>query len=203
MGHNERERRGNMTSQENVFMTEMDSHLGPLTILATKNGVCHIQFGRFERNQVSTLAKLKKLGLHGDIIENEHEEIMKIAVEQLNEYFAGERKEFTVPLDIYGTNFQQKVWLALKEIEYGKTSSYKAVAERIGAPKAVRAIGGANNKNPIPIIIPCHRVIGSNGNMVGYGGGLDKKKTLLMLEGYFPIEEPISLFPENQRELAK
>ncbi|HEX9251693.1 MAG TPA: methylated-DNA--[protein]-cysteine S-methyltransferase [Ignavibacteriaceae bacterium] len=102
---------------------------------------------------------------------------------QLNEYFAGTRKEFEVPLDIEGTDFQKKVWNELQKIPYGKTISYKTLSEKLGDVKAIRAVGKANGQNPVAIIIPCHRVIGANGNLVGYAGGLDIKEKLLHLEG--------------------
>jgi methylated-DNA-[protein]-cysteine S-methyltransferase len=102
---------------------------------------------------------------------------------QLTEYFAGTRKKFDLPLDIYGTDFQIKVWEELKKIPYGKTISYKTLAENLGDVKSIRAVGKANGQNPIAIIIPCHRVIGSNGKLTGYAGGLKIKQKLLHLEG--------------------
>lgn len=109
--------------------------------------------------------------------------LLRRAKEQLIEYFQGTRKVFNLPLGPEGTCFQKKVWEALLTIPYGKTCSYSDIAELIGSPKACRAIGGANGKNPIPIIIPCHRVIGKNGTLVGYTGGLHIKKQLLFVEG--------------------
>jgi len=108
--------------------------------------------------------------------------LSELAASQLTEYFSGKRKDFDLPLEPQGTEFRKKVWSALTEIPYGETRSYKDIAERIGNPKACRAVGGANNKNPISIIIPCHRVVGADGSLVGYGGGLDKKTMLLDLE---------------------
>jgi methylated-DNA-[protein]-cysteine S-methyltransferase len=108
--------------------------------------------------------------------------ILKKTNQQLQEYFAGKRKVFELPLAPKGTEFQQKVWQALKEIPFGETRSYGEIAKRIGQPKASRAVGGANNKNPLPIFVPCHRVIGANGKLVGYAGGLEVKKTLLNVE---------------------
>ncbi len=102
--------------------------------------------------------------------------------EQLSGYFNGTLTSFNLPLSMEGTEFQQKVWRELKKIPYGITISYKELAFRIDKPKASRAVGLANGRNPIPIIVPCHRVIGANGNLVGYGGGIDRKKSLLMLE---------------------
>jgi methylated-DNA-[protein]-cysteine S-methyltransferase len=102
---------------------------------------------------------------------------------QLREYFEGRRRSFTVPLAPQGTPFQLAVWNALLEVPYGDTVSYGQIAERIGKPSAVRAVGAANGANPIPVIIPCHRVIGSNGSLTGYGGGIERKQWLLALEG--------------------
>ncbi|NLI70405.1 MAG: methylated-DNA--[protein]-cysteine S-methyltransferase [Firmicutes bacterium] len=108
--------------------------------------------------------------------------LLKEAVIQLEEYFAGKRKLFDLPVAPAGTAFQLKVWEALREIPYGQTRSYGQVAQSVGNGKAARAVGMANSKNPISIIIPCHRVIGSGGKLVGYGGGLDRKAFLLELE---------------------
>ncbi len=110
---------------------------------------------------------------------------------QLVEYFKGERKEFALDLDIVGTEFQQRVWKALMEIPFGKTVSYKDIAIAVGNPRALRAVGMANNKNKIPIIIPCHRVIGIDGRLVGYGGGLPVKEKLLKLEGIAVKDEKV------------
>ncbi len=104
------------------------------------------------------------------------------AAAQLEAYFAGALRDFDLPLAPAGTPFQQRVWAALREIPYGETASYAAVARRIGHPAAVRAVGSANGRNPIPIVIPCHRVIGADGRLVGYGGGLAAKEALLALE---------------------
>jgi methylated-DNA-[protein]-cysteine S-methyltransferase len=102
--------------------------------------------------------------------------------QQLTEYFAGERRGFDLPLKLSGTEFQLSVLHALQQIPYGETMSYSDIAERIGRPRAVRAVGAANGRNPIPIIVPCHRVIGSHGDLTGFGGGLDTKEALLRLE---------------------
>lgn len=119
-------------------------------------------------------------------VENEEEDkpnaLTQEAVNQLMEYFEGKRKVFDLPLSPIGTPFQQAVWKALCSIPYGETRSYGEIAKMIGNPKASRAVGMANNRNPISIIIPCHRVIGASGKLVGYGGGIDKKIYLLNLE---------------------
>ncbi|NLZ81309.1 MAG: methylated-DNA--[protein]-cysteine S-methyltransferase [Clostridiales bacterium] len=105
-----------------------------------------------------------------------------LAFSQLDEYFHGKRKEFDFPLEMRGTEFQKKVWMALCDIPYGETRTYKEIAILVGNPKASRAVGMANNKNPIAIAVPCHRVIGSNGKLVGYAGGLEMKTALLDIE---------------------
>ena len=108
--------------------------------------------------------------------------LLRQAAAELTAYFAGQLREFTVPLAPKGTPFQQKVWAALREIPYGETRSYKEIAAMVGNEKACRAVGMANNRNPLPIFIPCHRVVGSDGKLVGYAGGLDVKTFLLNLE---------------------
>jgi methylated-DNA-[protein]-cysteine S-methyltransferase len=105
------------------------------------------------------------------------------AARQLRAYFAGQLRRFDLPLEMQGTGFQLRVWRELERIPYGETRSYSQIAVAIGAPQAVRAVGAANGANPIPIVVPCHRVIGASGKLVGYGGGLPLKKRLLVLEG--------------------
>lgn len=112
----------------------------------------------------------------------EETELIRETKRQLDEYFAGKRKNFDVPTRLNGTEFQKRVWLALRDIPYGKTASYKDIAAAVGCPKGYRAVGMANNRNPISIIYPCHRVVGSDGSLTGYGGGLDVKAKLLELE---------------------
>jgi|LSQX01.3.fsa_nt_gb methylated-DNA-[protein]-cysteine S-methyltransferase len=108
--------------------------------------------------------------------------LSKQAVKELGEYFEGKRKTFSLPLYMQGTEFQKQVWKALQDIPYGQTCSYKDIAVKIGKPNASRAVGQANNKNPLSILVPCHRVIGALGNLVGYGGGLNRKEWLLEME---------------------
>jgi len=119
----------------------------------------------------------------GQTVDNKS--IMNEAKKQLEEYFNGERKDFSLPIRLEGTPFQKKVWQALQEIPYGTTKSYQEVATIVGNKNSVRAVGGANHHNPISIIVPCHRVIGKNGTLVGYGGGLEAKDFLLKLEEAF------------------
>lgn len=147
--------------------------IGTITIGSIDNFITHIYFGNEHIP---------------DYIYKETEIITEASI-QLEEYFSGKRHGFNLPyIYINGTPFQKEVWDALKEIPYGETCSYKDIATKIGRPKAVRAVGGANNKNNISIIIPCHRVIGANGNLVGYGGGIDKKIFLLNLELKYRIK---------------
>lgn len=120
--------------------------------------------------------------LQEDMSEKSETELIKEAIRQLDEYFQGKRSVFDLPLEPKGTEFQKRVWNALKEIPFGETKSYGDIAKIIGNEKAARAVGMANNKNPIPIIIPCHRVIGANGKLVGYAGGLHIKEKLLKIE---------------------
>jgi len=144
-----------------------------IAVLASSKGIKRIFFNPTkEINELSSATKLRSDDPYLFGIFN-----------QLKEYFAGTRKEFDVPLDIEGTDFQQKVWNELQKIPYGKTISYKSLSEKLGDVKAIRAVGKANGQNPIPIIIPCHRVIGANGTLVGYAGGLAIKEKLLHLEG--------------------
>lgn len=143
----------------------MSSPIGDLSIAAEGEYITNIVFGSEVRGAATGIS-----------------ELLDTAVSQLNEYFAKKRQRFDLPLKFGGTDFQNRVWRELLTIPYGETVSYKTLAERIGNAKACRAVGMANNKNPIPIIIPCHRVIGANGNLTGYAGGLDVKKFLLDLE---------------------
>ena len=140
--------------------------IGYLTISADEQGITDVSFGK--RNPVHAVC--------------EETPFIKQAVNELQEYFEGRRQEFTVPLHPQGTDFQLRVWQVLRTIPYGKTWSYKQVATAAGNPNASRAVGMANNRKPIAIIIPCHRVIGANGRLVGYAGGLDVKEKLLEIE---------------------
>lgn len=140
-----------------------DSPVGPLWI-EEKNGL------------ISRITNVPIPGHAGD------HPVLTQTVRELTEYFAGTRRTFTVPIGPEGTDFQLKVWAALRDIPYGETRSYGAIAAAVGSPKASRAVGGANNKNPILILTPCHRVIGANGALVGFGAGLPMKEALLRLE---------------------
>ena len=143
----------------------IQSPVGPLTLSEAEGALTKIDFGG-----------------HADGREAESP-VLEQAARELAEYFAGERREFTVPLAPEGTAFQKSVWEELRKIPYGETVSYKDIAVRLGRPGAAVAVGQANSRNPIPIMIPCHRVIGANGKMVGYTGGMHIKKALLAVEG--------------------
>lgn len=141
---------------------------------------CIGRIGIIENGIAITNLYFDKIEMEG--IEYVETPILKEANRQLQEYLSGLRSIFTLNLEPNGTKFQKNVWKALQEIPYGTTCSYKQIAEKVGNIKASRAVGMANNRNPIPIFIPCHRVIGANGKLVGYGGGLDIKEKLLKIE---------------------
>jgi len=143
--------------------------LGRLTLVASSKGLQHVTFGA------------KKLSTAKSVSSKANDHLTQTE-RQLREYFAGKRKKFSIKLDISGTEFQESVWYALNKIAYGKTVSYAQQAKLVRKPKAFRAVGSANGKNPVAIILPCHRVIASNGTLGGYGGGLAIKRKLLALE---------------------
>lgn len=159
-----------------ITINRFTTPLGPMFVGATEQGVCLLEF--VDRRMLETEFKDLQRHLNGAIVagENKH---TKQAKEQIEEYFDGTRKEFTVSLHTPGTVFQIRVWDFLKEVPYGKTTSYQAQAERIGNANAVRAVASANGYNRVAIVIPCHRVIGKNGMLTGYGGGLERKRWLL------------------------
>nr|WP_244169734.1 methylated-DNA--[protein]-cysteine S-methyltransferase [Paenibacillus helianthi] len=163
-----------------VFYDEMDSPVGPLTLCATEAGLCLIKFGTFG-DTASGIGQWIK-GQMGQVKLHQDSSRLSEAVQQLEAYFAGELRGFSLPLDMRGTVFQRQVWEALCTVPYAGSASYKDIASLIGNPQAVRAVGGANNRNPVPVIVPCHRIIGSSGALVGYAGGLGIKSRLLQLE---------------------
>ncbi len=148
-----------------MYMDYLQTPIGTLEIRASKEGVTHVTFfldgnSTAKPNDIITLCK-----------------------QQLYEYFMGERKQFDLPLDPKGTTFQKSIWACLIQIPFGQTASYSHIAGMVKNPKAVRAVGAANGRNPISIIVPCHRIIGSNGTLTGYAGGLERKYWLLKHEG--------------------
>ncbi|MFK7951460.1 MAG: bifunctional transcriptional activator/DNA repair enzyme AdaA [Ekhidna sp.] len=162
-----------------VTVNRIASPLGPLMIGATDEGVCLLEFT--DRKMLETQLAILEKRLETKLITGKHP-MLDLAQKQLNEYFEGKRKEFDLPLVIPGTEFQQKTWNALLQIPYGVTRSYKQQAGIVGDVKAVRAVARANGDNRISIIIPCHRIIGSDGSIVGYGGGIQRKQWLLKHE---------------------
>lgn len=116
-------------------------------------------------------------------VDNEHSSLSDLAFDQIREYLKGHRRTFDFPYELHGTEFQKKVWNALCQVPYGETRTYKEIASVVGNAKASRAVGMANNKNPLMVVVPCHRIVGTDGNLIGYAGGLDMKKALLELEG--------------------
>jgi methylated-DNA-[protein]-cysteine S-methyltransferase len=156
-----------------VYYDYMDSPLGRLRLAADAHGLRHVDFeaGRSRWPPAPDHGWTRAAGP------------LAAARAQLGDYFAGHRRGFDLPLNPRGTPFQRGVWLALAEIPYGATLSYGELARRLGRPLAVRAVGAANGRNPLPIVLPCHRVIGSDGSLTGYGGGLPAKRLLLALEG--------------------
>lgn len=172
-----------------LYVEEMDSPVGPLLItLDAENTLVGLYF----LNKESTAERIELLSREDVEVQPAGERSEPVR-RQLEEYFRGERREFDLPLKPQGTPFEQGVWRELQNIPYGHTVSYGEVSRRLDNPKAVRAVGRANGANPIPIIVPCHRVIGANGKLTGFGGGLPAKAFLLRLEGALPHE----LFPDE------
>lgn len=148
---------------------------GPLRLVASQHGLSGIYFADHKHLPSDPVWEL-----------NPHNSLLQMAAQQLDAYFAGTRQHFDLPLDCaQGTAFQQEVWQALRTIPYGQVCSYSALAQQLGRPKAVRAVGAANGRNPLSIVVPCHRVIAANGDLQGYAGGLANKQLLLALEGVF------------------
>ncbi len=162
-----------------LFYTTMESPIGTLWLIATPLGLCRV--GLPGRSRSDLEAWLARHAGQEELEENP--DALAPAVAQLREYFSRLRRRFDLPLDLRGTPFQRRVWEELRSIPYGETVSYAEVARRIGNPKAIRAVGQAVGANPVPIIVPCHRVVGADGSLVGYGGGLEIKTALLRLEG--------------------
>jgi methylated-DNA-[protein]-cysteine S-methyltransferase len=155
-----------------LFYKIMDSPVGKLKLVASEKGLVAILWENEKPNRVP----LSELG------EDDEQKVLVEAERQLLEYFAGKRRNFELPLDMRGTSFQKNVWEALLGIPFGETRSYGELAEQLGNPSASRAVGAANGRNPISIVVPCHRVIGASGKLTGFAGGLETKARLLSLE---------------------
>lgn len=156
----------------------VDSPVGKLRLVSKGDALAAILWEVDRPNRVKL----------GPMVENKSSAVLAQIAEQLSEYFAGRRNTFDVKLDFNGTDFQKKVWAALLKIPFGETRTYGEIAEQIGLPTAVRAVGAANGRNPISIIAPCHRVIGANRTMTGFAGGLRAKEVLLAVEGHHLVE---------------
>jgi len=173
---------------ETLQCTKTDSAIGPLFLAASGRGLVALEFDARLSGQQSIRPNPRDLreefreGKKGLRFEDSPGQ-MEPYVDELKEYFAGKRREFGFQLDLRGTDFQLACWRALLAIPYGETRSYADIARAVGKPNAFRAVGMANNRNPIAVVVPCHRVIASDGSLCGYGGGLDVKRKLLELEG--------------------
>ena len=163
-----------MTFPDSLVCQRMDSPLGPILLAASAQGLAGAWFTEGQRDTPDHAAWTEAPG----------HPVLQRAAAQLADYFDGRRQDFDLPLDLtHGTAFQQAVWQALLAIPFGTSTSYGELARRIGRPKAVRALGAAVGRNPVSIIVPCHRVLGADGSLTGYAGGLDRKTSLLRTEG--------------------
>ncbi len=156
-----------------MYCSTYQSPLGPLELVASDDGLVAVLWPDDPPERVR---------LADDLVESPSNTVLAQTADQLDEYFDGKRKQFDLPLDLRGTEFQVAAWQALADIPYGETATYGQQAASLGRPKAVRAIGAANGRNPVSIILPCHRVIGANGSLTGFAAGIDAKKFLLDLE---------------------
>ncbi len=153
----------------------IDTALGPMTLAATERGLAGAWFDAQAHHPGELQARVQPA-----------QRWLQQAAQELQEYFAGRRRAFNVPLDPQGTAFQQQVWQALQRIACGSSSTYGAIAQQLGRPDAARAVGAAVGRNPVSVIVPCHRVLGRDGSLTGYAGGLPRKQALLVLEGVRP-----------------
>ena len=154
-----------------LFYKEVETPVGKIKLVASTTALVAVLWEQERPDRVRLAAKL-----------DTRQPILLEAERQLSEYFSGTRTEFDLPLELNGSEFQKKVWRALREIPFGQTRSYLYLAKTVGSAKAVRAVGAANGKNPLSIVVPCHRVVGANGSLTGFAGGLDAKAKLLALE---------------------
>ena len=162
-----------------LYHTTIHTPVGLLGIASSRKGLVRILLPD-EKGQ-GTITRLNEAYSHTRLINSRWK--TRKAVRQIQEYFAGTRSCFTLPLDLRGTGFQRSVWEVVSRVPYGEVRSYSDIARELGKPNAVRAVGSANKNNPLPIIIPCHRIVGATGAMTGYGGGIPMKEELLRMEG--------------------
>jgi O-6-methylguanine DNA methyltransferase len=171
-------------SMETLQATRIASPVGPLFLAASEKGLVALEFDRRLPGQQTIRPNPRDLRAENPRVQfEESDRAMRSYVRELEEYFAGKRREFSFRLDLRGTEFQIACWQALVAIPYGETRTYADIARMVDRPRGFRAVGMANNRNPIAIVVPCHRVIASDGTLCGYGGGLDVKRKLLELEG--------------------
>jgi len=162
-----------------ITWASMKSRIGTIRLAATSRGVCKIALGK--ETAEDFFGWLERRVGHAPR-KPERNGSVALALNQITEYLDGQRRDFDLPLDVRGTDFQRRMWAAVAGIPYGETRTYAEIAFAIGKPKAVRAVGAANGANPLPLVVPCHRVVGSDGSLAGYGGGLDVKRKLLEME---------------------
>ncbi|MFD2761667.1 methylated-DNA--[protein]-cysteine S-methyltransferase [Lentibacillus juripiscarius] len=164
-----------------LYYDEVETPVGTMLIVGDGENIVRVEYGSFQSMNNKMAAWVKRYFPDRSFVHSPEQ--VEQAKQELQEYFHGARQAFSFPFKFHGTPFQKQIWQALYDfIPYGETTAYKGIAQAIGNPKAVRAAGGAVNKNPLSIVVPCHRVIGADGKMIGYGGGLDKKEFLLALE---------------------
>ena len=163
---------------DGLAFTRVETPIGTLTLAASDTGLREVWFDGQAPSGADEASEVSEAGGQVQAAQARHR-LLEAAAAQLREYFAGTRTAFHLPLDLRGPSFHRKAWLALAAIPYGRTVSYGEQARRIGYPGAARAVGAANSRNPVPVILPCHRVIGANGSLTGFGGGLDTKRRLL------------------------
>lgn len=172
------------SAMETLQSTTVVSPVGPLFLAASERGLVALEFDARLPGQQTIRPNPRDLRAESRHVQfAESAEAFGVYIRELDEYFAGARREFTFPLDLRGTDFQLACWRALLAIPYGETRTYADIAHAVGRPQGFRAVGMANNRNPIAIVVPCHRVIASDGSLCGYGGGLEIKRKLLELEG--------------------
>lgn len=168
---------------ETLYSTIFASPVGPLFLAASQKGLVALEFDVRLPGQQTKRPNPRDLRTESGTVRFENSDTMFSYTRELEEYFSGARRQFSFPLDLRGTEFQLACWRALQAIPYGETRTYADIARAVGRPQGFRAVGMANNRNPIAIVVPCHRVIASDGTLCGYGGGLDVKRKLLQLEG--------------------
>lgn len=171
-------------SMETLHSTTVSSPVGPLFLAASQKGLVALEFDKRLPGQQTIRPNPRDLRAESNMLRFEESPgALSVYVDELGEYFSGQRREFSFPLDLRGTEFQLACWRALLAIPFGETRTYADIARAVGRPQGFRAVGMANNRNPVAIVVPCHRVIASDGTLCGYGGGLDTKRLLLELEG--------------------